>query len=122
MTAGIRVRGDARLAATLTAAGRDVAELDDAAAAAGRLVTAAAKRRTPRRSGRLAGSIRSTPAGGSVSIWSPVVYAGVIEYGWPRRTIAAAAMIRGAVDASRPRVVELYRKDAQRVCDTVKGA
>lgn len=120
----VDVDGADQVAATLSAAGDQVADLDDAGRAAGRLVETDARRLAPRRSGRLVGTIRTVAgaAGAVVSAGSPaVVYAGVHEYGWPRRNIRGRHYMRDATERNRDRVLAVYVDAVDDALDEVKG-
>lgn len=90
---------------------------------AAQLVADAARARAPRRSGRLAGTIRATAtgSGGTVSAGGGIQYAGVQEYGWPRWHIRPRYYLTGGADAAEPRVIDLYTDAAVDAADLVKG-
>jgi hypothetical protein len=87
-------------------------------------VKAAALERVPRRSGRLAKSIKATAsrtrglvrAGGDL-----VPYAGVISFGWPAHDIAPQPFLLDALDARRETIVELYAKRIESLSEEVHG-
>jgi HK97 gp10 family phage protein len=100
--------GDLRRA--LAGVGADAAgELRAALLAGARVVAADAVRRAPRRTGRLAASVRAgTDRRGALvraGNDSTVPYAGVIHYGWPARHIAPQPFLDDAVRASAEEVV-----------------
>ena len=97
---------------------RNLDGLDDAIAdlkaiheeAAG-LVEAAASPLVPRRSGTLAGTLRSsgTKTGARVKAgYKRVPYAGPIHFGWPARGIRPQPFLYDALDRRRNAVVDLY--------------
>lgn len=123
MTIQLRVIGAKELAASLNKAARDVADLQDGFAEAGRIASAAGSATAPRRTGRLAGSVRANPEGrNSTVITSPVVYAVPIHWGRPAHHIEANPFLVRGVDRSEPQWMHAIEADAQRVCDQVKGA
>lgn len=67
----------------------DAADLKEANATAAQTVAAAAAARAPKRTGRLAASIRGNRAVGRATVKSlpSVAYAGPIHWGWPARHI-----------------------------------
>lgn len=77
--------GAARLSASLRKLGRDLADTGSTAAAVAQRIASAARARAPRRTGRLAGSIRVTRAGTAVTVAASASYAGPINYGVGRR-------------------------------------
>lgn len=93
-------------------------------------VAATAKTLAPRRSGRLAGSIRtakgSTKAATVRAGGARVPYAGVHEFGWPNRTVVFGKrtgspvpirekrFLRGALQRERGRVTQMYDAELAR--------
>jgi phage gpG-like protein len=117
----VQVIGGARLAATLAAAAAQLDHLDGATTATSRQVAQRAGGRAPKRSGRLASSLRPSHTGSEAVVGSGVVYAGVQHYGWPARNIRAHPFLVPVAEASstwRP----FYVADVNRVLTTVKGA
>jgi hypothetical protein len=91
----VKVVGLGALIRSLKQAERDMEDLKDANAEAARIVLDEARRRAPRRSGRLAASGRTNRAAKKASVMfgrASVPYAGVIEYGWPAHHLAARAL------------------------------
>jgi len=107
------------------------ADLKGAYRTAARAVEVAAKTEAPRRSGRLAGSIKAkgTTTGASIVAGGlkSVPYAGPIHYGWPSRPnrrrgwrggpIAANPFLTRAANDSVDVVRELLEQELQRVLD-----
>jgi hypothetical protein len=119
----IAVRGGDRLAATAADAAKRIADMRDGFADAGRILTAAAVSAAPRRTGRLAGSLRST-AGASAntaSVTSPLVYAVPIHWGRPAHNIAADPFILRAAALTETQWLGALERDAQQICDRVEG-
>ena len=120
MATTIEVQGAPELAATLHhAAGRveNMAAVNREVAA---LVAAAA--RPPIRTGRLAASITPRSSDTEAAVTSGLVYAGVIEYGWPRRNIRPAKFLATAFAQTESATTAAYEKWAQGVLADVKGA
>src|SRR4051812_42073766 len=99
--AGFRVTGHAEVARALRSLGVEVDDLKAAFAALAAEGAQVAARHAPRRTGRLAGSIRGTRARSAAVVTASVPYAGAINYGWPRRGIAAAGFMQAADSAPR---------------------
>jgi hypothetical protein len=121
----VRVIGIDRLTRTLRAAGDDLSDLKDANAAAGRMVAGAAQGTVPRRSGRLASTIRASRQARRAQVVAgraSVPYAGPIHWGWPSRGIGAQPFLSEAAQSSESRWVPLYARDLQKVLAKVKGA
>lgn len=122
---GVYVEGLATLTRTMRQAGVDISELKDASKAAGDIVTAAASALAPRRSGRLASSVRPSKlaAGVRVSVGkASVPYAGPIHWGWPARGITAQPFISNAATQTEPMWTAAYRKDVEAALAKVRGA
>jgi hypothetical protein len=120
----VQIDGLPRLRRALREAGAGLDDLKDANAAAGALVAGAAAARAPRRSGRLAASIRSNRAAGRASVLAggaAVPYAGPIHWGWEARGIEAQPFATEAAAATEPTWLAIYEHDIQRVLDTVNG-
>ncbi len=81
-----------------------------------------AKQIAPRRSGRLAGSIRAlgSQTMGQAAVGKKAVpYAGVIHYGWPARNIAAQPFLEDALDRRQNDVLVIWVKNQDRLIDKV---
>ncbi len=81
-----------------------------------------AKQIAPRRSGRLAGSIRAlgSQTMGQVAVGKKAVpYAGVIHYGWPARNIAAQPFLEEALSRRQTQVLNIWLKNQDRLIDKV---
>lgn len=81
-----------------------------------------AKVLAPRRSGRLAGSIRAlgSQTMGQVAVGKKAVpYAGVIHYGWPERNIAAQPFLEEALERRQDRVLKIWLVNQNRLIDKV---
>ena len=102
----IRIEGipelNHKLGALMKALG-DIGAVHDIANQAARL----ARSYAPVKSGLLQSTIRASNAKNRATVRAGsknVPYAAVINYGWPRRTIAASGFMQRADDAMRPRI------------------
>lgn len=102
---GIRVEGLNKLTRSLQSLGLDVEDLKDAFGPIAEKGAQLAAGFAPRRSGRLAASVRGNRAKNKAVIAAGrarVPYAGAINYGWPRRGIRASRFMQRADEAMRP--------------------
>jgi hypothetical protein len=109
--AGVRVTGLKRLARELKKAGESLDDLKALNLEAASTVEDAARPDVPRRSGRLAASLRSsaTPRAGVVRIGkASVPYAGPIHFGWRRRNIHPQPFLYDALGARRDEITRVY--------------
>lgn len=109
--AGVHIEGLNELNRELQRLGVEVDDLKDVMASIAQLGTEEANLRVPRRTGRLAASIRGNRAKGKATIMagrSSVPYAGPIEFGWPGRNISAAKYMTGAADKLAPRLPDMF--------------
>lgn len=123
-SASVVITGLPRLRSALRQAGGDLADLKDANAAAAALVAGAASARAPRRTGRLAASVRGNRAVGRATVLAggaAVPYAGPIHWGWPARGIEANPFASEAARATESVWVPIYEAAITRVVDTVGG-
>lgn len=89
---------------------------------AANIVAENARSRAPRRSGALAGSIRTgvTATGSYVQVGSSgraKLYAGVIHFGWPKHNIKANPFLTDAREATRSEVVTYFETYIARVLE-----
>lgn len=118
---GIEVVGSRELRKALRAAAGDLDDLKAAHAAAAAVVETRATAEVPRRSGRLASSIRSSgqAAGGVVrSGKASVPYAGPIHFGWRAHNIEPNPFLYDALDAKRAEVIETYETAIDKIKKT----
>lgn len=93
------------------------AEVDDLKDAFGKLAAEGARiasGSTPTRTGRLAGSTRGNRAKNKAVVTqgrSTILYAGPINYGWPKRGIAPAAQMQTADREMQPVALRLLEDD-----------
>lgn len=110
---GVQIEGLNRVVRDLQRFGVEVADLKEAfssiAAEGSRLAASMA----PRRSGRLAATIRGNRAKNKAVVIAGkarVPYAGAINYGWPRRNIKASLFMQRADAALAPRAVGMLEE------------
>jgi phage gpG-like protein len=104
----LKVDGLRQLTRDLEAAGVQVADLRAAFGGIAKEAATLAAGFAPRRSGRLAASIRASSAKNYATVSagnSRVPYAGAINYGWRRRNITGASFMQRADVAIRPHVL-----------------
>jgi HK97 gp10 family phage protein len=88
-------------------------------------VARAAEPRAPRKSGRLAASIRAqgTQREGRVAAGgASVPYAGPIHFGWSARNIEPQPFLTDALHAEEATVVDIYVEETDRLIDRVWAA
>jgi hypothetical protein len=116
----VEVRGADRLSRSAAEAADAFQDLIDVNRRAAAGVAQAA--RPPRLTGALAASIRVLDANVREGVaGSSLVYAGVIEHGWPARGIEGAGYMAAALDARYAATVDLYADHVDRTLATVKG-
>lgn len=118
----VQIVGARRLRATMKRAGVDLGQMSAAHQQVGSIVIAASSPLAPRKSGRLATSLKATRTRASAVVKSNVIYAGVQEYGWPARNIAASAFVRGGAKNSEPVWLSTYLDAINKALKQVKGA
>lgn len=121
----IRVEGLRQLKASMKRAGIDVQDLKDAHKAAAELVQRAAQPRAPRRSGRLAASMRSAGTQSAAIVragGARTPYAGPIHWGWPARHIVAQPWIAEAAEQTEPAWAHTYMAAIEAVVNAIEGA
>lgn len=121
---GIRIEGLDALARSMRKAGVDIEELKSAHTRAGEIVAARAEQLAPRRSGKLAGSIRAmrqVKRARIVAGRASVPYAAPIHWGWPARGIEANPFISQAAQETEAEWTAAYLADVQTALDNVRG-
>ena len=118
---GVEVKGAEQLAASMRAAGRDLADWSAVNEDAAAIIANDARGRAPRRSGRLSASIRPAGTRDEARVDVGVVYAGVQEFGWPRRNIRGTPYLYPALADTERRTMALYSDRVDEVISTVKG-
>jgi hypothetical protein len=122
---GVRIEGLDRFVRTLKQAGDDLADMKAANERAGAIIADDASMRAPRRSGKLAGSIRPTKQAKRARVQAgraSLPYAGPIHWGWPARGIDPQPFLTDAAVATESRWLPQYLDDVQAALDNVKGA
>lgn len=112
--AGFRVEGLSSVVKALKGLGLDVEDLRAAFARIAQEGTATAQGLAPKRTGRLAGSVRGNRAQSKAVVTagrSSIRYAGPINYGWPARGIAASGFMQRTDQALRPRALTLLEDE-----------
>lgn len=102
-TSGIQVKGLRETVRTLEKFGAAAADLKAAFTRIGNLVANEAKVLAPRKSGKLAGTIKAsnTKNKSIVRAGSGIAYAGVQNYGWPRHNIEGKHFMETALQTKQ---------------------
>ena len=120
------VVGQKRFVQTMRKAGADMKELKDVNRQAADIALPAVRQLTPRgESGRLAGSIRvgATQKAGVIRAGrKSVPYAGVINYGWPKRGIKHRLFVNQGVAGAAGAWRRVYTQFVDKTMSKVKGA
>ena len=119
---GVEVVGSRDLRRRLKAAGDDLADMKAAHDNAAGIVSRRAKLYAPKRSGKLANSVR--PAGtktrAAVRVGKKrVPYAGVIHYGWQKRNIAANPFMTDALEDTRKQWLPAYAAALDKITNRI---
>ena len=129
MAGGFSLRLDAkglgRLARTLKQAGADMGDLKAAYKRATEVVKPEVKDLTPVRSGRLRRTIRTgaTQKAGVVRAGNgSVVYAGVINYGWPGHHIEPKWFMQDGLISAEAEVDGIFADAMDKAIQQIKGA
>lgn len=123
--AGVRVEGARELRKSLKAAGVEMADLKAVNANVAAMVASAASAAAPRKSGRLAASVRGNKAVATARIsagTAGVPYAGPIHWGWPARNIEPQPFIADTALALQDQWVGLYEAGIADILAKVEGA
>lgn len=122
MTGGtVELVGGAQFARTMHALARELADLHAAHEQAGAEVAKLAAGRARRKTGALAASFGPAVTAGGVQITSPLVYAGVQEFGWAAHGITPSRALTSALDDSAPAVERIYTAAAESAVGKVRG-
>lgn len=120
----VEVVGLSRLARTMKRASVDISELKDLNRQAADAVAPVARSTAPRRTGRLAGDVRTagTQRAGIVRVGrGSVPYAGPIHWGWPRRGISPNPFAADAAASTEPAWTEIYLAGVERIIGKIEG-
>ena len=115
---GLKVTGLREMVRDLEAIGVEVEDLKDAFGAIAKEGAEVGRGLTPERSGRLAGSTRGNRAKAkAVVTWgrAAIPYAGVQNYGWPRRNIPAKGFAQGTDAVMSPVAVRKLEANIEQV-------
>lgn len=120
----VKIDGLPRLRKALREAGQSMDDLKDSNATVSALVASTAAARAPRRTGRLAASVRGNRAVGRASVvagGAAVPYAGPIHWGWEARGIEAQPFATSAASDLEPTWLPIYAAELQRIADKASG-
>jgi hypothetical protein len=115
----VKVEGVRELQKALRELSNDAADLKPAHLAVSEMLVPGISQRSPRRSGALAAGWIAGATKGRARITSKVRHAGPIEYGWPKRGIEPARMVRDTVDASGPEILETYEDELEKLAQRI---
>ena len=119
------VVGQKRFVQTMRKAGADMKELKGVNRQAADIALPAVQRLTPRRTGRLAASIRAgaTQKAGVIRAGRKTVpYAGPVNYGWPKHGIRPRLFVNQGVAGSESAWSRVYADFIDKTIRQVKGA
>ena len=114
---GFRVEGLSSVVRALGGLGLDVDDLKGAFSEIAREGAEKASSYAPRKSGRLAGDVRGNRAKSKAVITAgraSVPYAGVQNYGWPKRGIAAKGFMQKADQDMQPVAIQRLEDEINR--------
>lgn len=103
--------------------GVDVQDLKEVFTDIGRMVANDASVLAPRKSGRLAASIRPTKTKNKAAVRAGsarVPYAGVQNYGWPKRHIGGKNFLQRAINANESKAVRMMEDGLGRIIKQYK--
>jgi len=121
----LQVDGARQLRASLRRAGLSVQDLKDAHRAVAETVKAEAAPRAPRRTGRLAASVRASGTQSAAIVRAgkkAVPYAGPIHWGWPARNITAQPWLAETAQRTEHKWTATYLDALEHIIDTIEGA
>lgn len=126
---GVKIEGARQLRRTLKDAGDDLNDLKEVNRSAAAIAANRAKTWAPRKSGRLAGTVRSSGtktagivrAGNNRKTASGVPYANPIHWGWPCRNIKANPFLSYSAQATEPRWLKLYENYIEKTLSKIRG-
>jgi hypothetical protein len=124
-TLRVYVDGGPKLRAALKDAGHGLEDLKAAQEQAARFIAHAAAAVAPRRTGRLAASIRGNRAVGAAVVAagnrSTLPYANPVHWGWPKRNIKPNRFVWDTAIATEPVWRPIYEAEVRRIIDKVGG-
>lgn len=104
--------------------GDDLAELKAATARVSAFIASRAVPAAPRRTGKLAGTIRGNKSLSRATVMAggaATPYAGPIHWGWPSRGIEAQPFIAETAQDTEPQWLDFYMSDIEKAVDNVAG-
>lgn len=120
----IHIDGGPRLRSALRKAGADMKQLRNANFRAAKSVATQARFMAPKRSGKLAASIRGTAsqkAGVVKAGRKSIPYANPIHWGWAKRNIRKNEFVSNAATKSEFMWVRNYEEDIDKILSDVEG-
>ena len=105
-------------------AGADLADLKSVHAAVAELVAQKSRPRAPRRSGRLAATVRGNRAAARSTVMAgraAVPYANPIHWGWPARNIKAQPWILETADDTETQYLKMFEAGIASVISKIEG-
>lgn len=114
---GLKVEGLAQVVRALDQFGLDVDDLKDAFSAIARTGAGVMARHVPHRTGRLASNVRGNRAKSKAVVaigGASVPYAGPIQWGWPKRNIAAAGFFEATDREMNPVAIQMLEQEINR--------
>ena len=115
---GIKVEGLKETLSALKKLGDNFEDLKDANAELSSTIASKASALAPKLTGALAGSIKGNRANKRVQIKAgsaKIAYAGVIEYGYPKRNIRAQSYLRRAASEDQNYIAQTYETNIKEV-------
>lgn len=113
------VEGLREMVRALERLGTEAQDLKEAFTRIGDMVASDARGLVPKgKTGRLAASIKPTKTKNKAAVRvgsARVPYAGVIEYGWPRRNITARPYLKTAIDSNQTKALQLMEDELNRL-------
>ena len=120
MPTSVTVTGADAMQSSLKAAARKVDDMTAINREVAATVAAAVK--APRKTGRLAGSVRPQGTKNEAAVVVDQPYAGVIENGWAGHNISAFNFVKNAFASTESTTMAMYEKAMQSTLNDVKGA
>jgi uncharacterized protein YcsI (UPF0317 family) len=119
---GFTVRGADRLISSMKKAAANLEDLRAVNKAVAQAMAPAASTEAPRRSGKLAKSVRGTGTKREARIRSALVYGNPIHWGWPAHRIVSDPFITDAIDTRNDEVANTYENALEDEIGRIKGA
>lgn len=113
MANGVRVEGLNKVVRQLVALGADIEDLKDGFSKIADDGARLASSFAPKKTGALSATVRGNRAKNKAVVTAgraKVRYAGVINYGWPKRSIKASRFMQRADEALQPKALEMLEE------------